>query len=255
MKQDTTMIIFYALFAMILLVVLPHAAWYFDMFEPDNIVIYGAEIGLDFLPWTTALAFEGAIAAFTHKLAQHISETSRKQRFWQRVWAYFGNIYTIALLVFLAASIIINLEHAGNFGSENVEQLEYVKIGLLGHSIVSGATLPIASILFTAVLAKMKRVESESDTVVAQLKTERTQLKKEVAALQEKLQSVGDVSTHIQWLRNGNKTKRIEAAYLLLTNGTGLNPDGKEIQGVTFAEITGTSSSLVSKTLSSISKS
>jgi len=82
-SRNWSNIVLWSIYLALLGVLLPHTAWAFSMFEPERWAWLG---------WVAAIAFEGAIAAFTWKLKQNIEQTGTFGRVWsdlRRVWYIF----------------------------------------------------------------------------------------------------------------------------------------------------------------------
>lgn len=145
--------ILWTAFIFLLLVLLPHTAWYFGHAE-DQTAVMIPFLNLSIVPglitaWGAALAFESAIAIFTHLLAKHIEKTPNYTEWQKRAWRRYGNVYTVALFVSLLVSISANYRHALTF-SQDV----YI-------AITTGAILPICSFLFARALANKTDSEPE----------------------------------------------------------------------------------------------
>ena len=178
-----TKTIFWGIFIALLLVLLPHTAWFFAQFESDEPVFLG---GLD-LAWirhltayAAAFAFEAAIAALVHKLAEHIEQAKvkpGKARLWaRRLTAHYANIYTPALLLVVSVSSVANYAHAVEFGKP-IKVFTQLGIPLEVYSLIAGAILPFCSLLFARVLSKTVDTEQETDPELDKAKEENKGLK------------------------------------------------------------------------------
>jgi len=187
-------------------VLLPHTAWAFGMFEPD---------GWQGLGWIAALAFEGAIAAFTWRLKQAIEDTKRVKG-WRRFRLCYLNVYSAGLLAAVGISSAANWAHAVQFGVPFKVFTEYQVPPNL-YAIGFGAILPFCSLLFARILADAPVTEEELNPELEQAKADNRQLKlklretEERAALAEaRFQAMGDLAII---LTAEDKRRRIVAAH------------------------------------------
>jgi hypothetical protein len=98
----------WVIYLALLAVLLPHTAWAFSRFEPQTDGWLSVRWGL-ITAWAAAFAFEAAIAALTHKLANRIQMTPRYTagRVWLRRFVYqYINAYAAGLLVALGVSAL-----------------------------------------------------------------------------------------------------------------------------------------------------
>ena len=106
MTRFWSRIVLWVVYLALLGVLLPHTAWAFGQFEP---------YGWRWLGWVAAVAFEGAIAAFTWRLAERIENTPRYRsgNVAGRKFAYrYLNIYSTGLIVAIVVSAFANWAHA-----------------------------------------------------------------------------------------------------------------------------------------------
>jgi hypothetical protein len=73
-QNSWSSIVLWVIYLALLAVLLPHTAWAFARFEPANPGWLGVPWG-QVTAWAAAFAFEAAIAALTHRLAQRIEAT------------------------------------------------------------------------------------------------------------------------------------------------------------------------------------
>jgi hypothetical protein len=163
-------------------VLLPHTAWAFSRFEPDN--KWGQATA-----WLAAFAFEAAIAVLTSKLARHIETTPRyrgedieKRKFRYR----YVNAYSFGLLVSTIVSMVANLAHAVEFGQTlAIFSSPLASPGLF--SVAFGAILPIVSLLFARVLSNVAEAEEEENEELKEAKTAIKELRKELKATEAQI--------------------------------------------------------------------
>ena len=153
MKRPTTTHVLWAVYIGLLAVLLPHTAWAFGKFEPDE---------SKGVAWAAAFAFEAAIAALTHKLTKRLEHTpnySKGHVRLRRAWHRYANTYTVGLVLTTTVSALANSAHAVEFRQELVIFTEWSVSPRL-YTIAFGAVLPLISVLFAAVLSK----ETETET-------------------------------------------------------------------------------------------
>ncbi len=170
--------ILWGIFIALLLVLLPHTAWFFAQFESQEVItIFGYEASFlnSFIPYAAAFAFEAAIAALVHRLAEHLEKAKVKpgnQPMWVRkVLARYANIYSLALLIVVSISSIANYAHAVEFG-QPIKVFVQLGIPLAVYAVVAGAVLPFCSLLFARVLSNVIDTEQESDPEMERVKAQ-----------------------------------------------------------------------------------
>lgn len=185
--------VLWAIFISLLLVLLPHTAWFFSIFEntePVNIfgVSVNTGVGVSFF---AAFAFEAAIAALVHKLAEHIREVKTpngKPPLWvRRALARYANVYSVGLLSVVSVSTIANYAHAMEFGKE-IAAFTKLGVPLEVYSVVAGGILPVCSLLFASVLSNVKDTEQEQDPELAKAKEENRRLNTQLKQANDKIQ-------------------------------------------------------------------
>lgn len=162
-KTTSQNIILWLIYIALLGVLLPHTAWAFGRFEPPGGFKLG---GASPVAWLAAIAFEAAIAALTHRLAEHIERVPNHKSLWLRVRRRYLNEYGIGLVVSVAVSALANLAHAVEYaqplvlvGSSSLMFALYVT--------AFGAILPVSSLLFAAVLSNAASGEFIEDDTTA----------------------------------------------------------------------------------------
>lgn len=161
---------------------LPHTAWAFARFEPTEPgwleIPWGA-----LTAWAAAFAFEAAIAALTHRLAEriaHIPDFSGNHQSLQRLSYQYLNAYGAGLLVAVGVSGLANFGHAVEFGqpfalfgAHNIPPLVF--------SLAFGGILPLVSLLFARILADTNISETQGNPKLVQAHVT-------IAELQQRLQ-------------------------------------------------------------------
>ena len=159
----------WAIYLALLLVLLPHTAWAFARFEPATVGWLGIRWGV-LTAWAAAFAFEAAIAALTHKLADRIANTPICQSghvFFRRLSYQYLNAYAIGLLVTVAVSGLANFGHAVEYGQDFALFGQY-GISQLLFSVAFGGILPLVSLLFARILADTNNSEAQMNPKLVQ---------------------------------------------------------------------------------------
>lgn len=217
---------FNILFILILAVLLPHTAWWFEQFEPNT---------AKWVTWVAAVAFEGAVYAFTEKVAERITAASRIRSFWKRVAKQYVHPYSLGLFIVTAVSIQANRSHAIVFGSSS-PVFDVLNMSVQSGSLWAGAVLPVCSLLFAWVLSQESHTEHEVNEDVQRLETKNKELNRELKRMYKLVQTGNEWMT----LGSDNKTQRVSTLHKL-------RPDLNKAELAKFANV---SKSLVSTTLS-----
>lgn len=168
-KYITANTLLWIVYIALLAVLLPHTAWAFGKFEPQE--------GLGpLVAWAAAFSFEAAIAVLTHKLAKHIESTPKRLRGVAQFAYRYINAYALGLIVALGVSVLANLAHAVQFGSEISIFAEW-GIPTWVYALAFGAVLPLTSLLFARVLSNVVDSEDVTDPEVDRLNTEIKELR------------------------------------------------------------------------------
>lgn len=188
-------------------VLLPHTAWTFSQFEPQGQALVG---------WIAALAFEGAIAAFTWRLKQHIEASPRHKATWKRFHVRYLNTYSAGLTVAIAISAAANFAHAVEFARPFILFTQY-RISPALYSVGFGAILPLCSLLFARVLADVRSTEAEEDTALTEEKTKRREAERArrqaEADLQQLSARLAEAEGMVRWMFAEEKRQRIAAIH------------------------------------------
>jgi len=169
----------WAIYLALLAVLLPHTAWAFGQFEPA---------GWAWLGWVAAIAFEGAIAAFTWRLKETIEQTPRHRSPWLRFRRRYLNVYSLGLAVAIAISAAANWAHSVEFGRPFAVFGRYA-VPPLAYSVAFGAILPLCSLLFARILADVGETEHEADEALVAAKRTIGELRSALQATEQRLRS------------------------------------------------------------------
>lgn len=208
--NNRTHTILWGAFLFLLVVLLPHTAWYFGQAEdPVVYMVLGVALALGKVTsWAAAAAFESAVAIFTHLLAKHIEQVRVRGTWWEKMWKQYGNVYTVALGAALLVSISANYQHAYAF-SQDV----YV-------AVTTGGILPVCSFLFARALANRTDDEHEPDEAdreanikLKEANKRNRELSEDVRRLNEELNKMGDYRTVFD--TNADASERIRRAVVL----------------------------------------
>jgi hypothetical protein len=188
-------------------VLLPHTAWTFSQFEPTS---------WSWVGWIAATAFEGAIAAFTWRLKQHIEGSPRSRSPWRRFQTRYLNVYSASLITCIAISAAANFAHAVQFGQPFAVFADYNVPPAL-YSVAFGGILPLCSLLFARVLADVRPDQTEEDTAIAEERQRRREAEARTRQAEADLQQLSarlqEAEDTIRWLFATEKRQRITAAY------------------------------------------
>lgn len=205
----TTNHVLWAVYLSLLAVLLPHTAWAFSRFEPSD--------AWPITSWLAAIAFEAAIAVFTHKLARHIERGKKGANWWAKFQYRYLNAYSFSLILSLGISSMANLAHAVEFG-ESVKIFVMWGVPFGFYAVVFGAVLPLLSYFFASVLSNEVETETSEDPAVVQLRLDNADLKKQLrdskqgeARAQAALDAVGDAFVR-SFVSPDKKTRILAAA-------------------------------------------
>lgn len=207
MRRINANTILWLIYLSLLAVLLPHTAWAFSGFEPDNRL--GA-VGA----WAAALTFEAGIAAYTHKLAQRIGRTPRytagRVR-WRTFTFRYLNAYAAVLLLLTGVSVLANVAHAIEFGGELAIFTEW-GVPFAVYAVAFGGILPIASLLFARVLSNVAESEGEQNEELVAAKATIRKLRRDLRAAEERAAAAEEQFGVAGGLFAEQKRQRIEAA-------------------------------------------
>lgn len=227
----------WAVYLALLGVLLPHTAWAFGRFEP---------VGSAGLGWVAALAFEGAIAAFTWRLKERIEGTPRYTagNVAMRKFRYrYVNIYSAGLLVAIGVSSLANWAHSVEFGGSLVIFTKYAIPPLL-YTLSFGAILPMCSLLFARILADVAESEAAPDGALMELKQANSALRRQLAESERQLVRAEDAARLLLDLTAEDKARRILAAH----------QQWPDLSQSILAQLVGASPSYVSQVLAGTSE-
>jgi uncharacterized membrane protein (DUF485 family) len=173
----------WGIYILLLMVLLPHTAWMFARAESTEPGEFGISWGL-ITAWSAATVFELVIAAMTHKLSKHISNTPRFASGWKRFKARYLNAYGAGLSLAWIVSTYANLAHAVEFG-QPIKIFAAWGLPVWSYSVAFGAILPTASLLFAWVLSSV----IEQDGTEHQLNPELDRANMTIRELRERLRS------------------------------------------------------------------
>lgn len=180
----------------------PHVAWAFGQFEP----VKWAALG-----WVAAVAFEGAIAAFTWRLKERIEQTPKYKSGRKRFTARYLNIYSAGLLVAIAVSSLANWAHSVEYGRVFAVFGTYSVDPLL-YAVAFGAILPLCSLLFARILADVQDSEQAEDEAVTEAKATARELRRQLKETEEALALAEGAAKFMLRLQAGEKRDRVLAA-------------------------------------------
>lgn len=225
-------VLLWTVYLALLGVLLPHTAWAFSQFEP---------IKMAWLGLVAAIAFEGAIAAFTWRLKQRIEQTPGFRSgkvFWRKLRFRYLNIYSLALLFAIAVSSLANWAHSVEYEQAFTVFAKY-QIPPLLYTIAFGAILPVCSLLFAHTLADVQDSEQEVDADLIEAKAEVKRLRHELTTAKQELQQAEGAARLLFELTAEDKARRIVAAH----------QQWPDLPQVVLAQISGASPSYVSQVL------
>lgn len=183
-------------------VTVPHVAWAFGQFEP---------VKWAWLGWVGAIAFEGAIAAFTWRLKERIEQTPRYRSGRKRFRHRYLNIYSLGLLVAIGVSSLANWAHSVEYGRAFAIFGTYAVDPLL-YTVAFGAILPACSLLFARILADVRETEHEEDEAVAEAKATARELRRRLKETEERLALAEGAAKFMLSLQAEEARERILAA-------------------------------------------
>mgnify|MGYP006372612555 FL=1 len=146
-QTSKTTYILWAVYISLLGVLLPHTAWAFKNWEPED--------SNGFISYVAAFAFEAAIAVLTHKLSKRIEQTPKSRKKWHEKFSYrYINGIAFGLVIATIVSALANLAHAVGFGKEIKIFTDWgIPMGV--YSVVFGGILPLVSLTFANVLSNV----------------------------------------------------------------------------------------------------
>ena len=233
-SRNWSTILLWTVYLALLGVLLPHTAWAFGQFEP-----VGASSKA--LGWVAALAFEGAIAAFTFRLKGRIEKTPRYKSGWvtgRKLKHRYLNVYSLGLLVAIAVSSLANWAHAVEFGVDFGIFTRY-SIPPLLYTVAFGAILPACSLLFARILADVSESEAVPNQELQEVKRDNRELRRQLTATKQRLTEAEGAARVLLQLTAEDKAQRILAAHA----------QWPDLPQVTLAQLVKASPSYVSQVL------
>jgi hypothetical protein len=202
----TTYNLLWLVYILFLAVLMPHTAWAFAQFQSDKTMTNP-------MPWMLAFSVEAVIAAFTHKLAEHLT-AKRKLKGVRANLAKWVNGYSVGLVMVLTISSISNLAYTVQFAGDLAVFTEWgISVGV--YEFAFGAMLPFVSLVFALVLSQMAESEAETDPALTEannaLREVRLQLRESERArkiAEDRLNTVLDIA---KMFAGDNKKERIVA--------------------------------------------
>lgn len=178
MKLNPNLIL-WIIFLALLAVLLPHTAWWFSQFQdPKTITLFNISVRPGLLTaWFAALVFEGTIAAYTHKLAQHIESLPNYKDARKKFTERYLNAYGLILLIAWLVSTIANYAYALEF-AEPVKLFTDTGLPVELGAGISGGILPLCSLLFARALSNVRETEPEQTQAEQELLAKNKDLNK-----------------------------------------------------------------------------
>lgn len=204
--------VLWLIYGALLAVLLPHTAWAFGRFEVTGAGWMGIRWGM-LVAWFAAAAFELAIAALTHKLSEHITNTSSRRK---HAWRYrYVNAFSAGLIFCMVISGVANWSHAVEFGQAFTAYSIWPGFGIL-FPIGFGAVLPLISLLFARILANVNEIEQEENEALMRVRVELTETKRVLKSAEQRAliaeQRFGAAGDLLVKLLDGSKQEKIMAA-------------------------------------------
>ena len=169
----------YGVYLALLATLLPHTAWAFSRFEPDN--WFGQIVSV-----LAAVSFEAAIFALTTRLAKRMEDKPKKLTGWALRRYHYLNAYSIGLAVSIGVSVLANLAHSVEFGQDLVIFAQF-GIPFWVYALAFGGVLPLVSALFAKVLSAEipeKETEEAPNPALEEAKATIAQLRKNIKEIE-----------------------------------------------------------------------
>lgn len=175
----TSTFILWIIFLALLAVLLPHTAWWFSQFQdPRAVDVFGVSLYPGKITaWFAATVFEGTIAAYTHKLAQHIEALPNYKDTRKKITERYLNAYGTILLIAWLVSTIANYAYALEFATP-VKLFTDTGLPVQIGAAISGGILPLCSLLFARALSNVQEAEPEPSQAEHELLTKNKDLNK-----------------------------------------------------------------------------
>ena len=223
-NRSFTTLVLWVVYAGVLGVLLPHTAWAFRLFEPEDspIILYGLTWA-DLISFFAAFAFEAAIAVLTHKLAKHIETTPKGKSKWNKLQYRYANPISFGLLIATMLSALANLAHAVEFGRA-MEIFTRWGIPSALYAVAFGGILPAVSLIFARVLSNVVEDEEGPNPLVEAANSKLTEVRSQLRETEKNLREAesrartaeerfGAVSDLVKHLFGEDKRQRILFAH------------------------------------------
>lgn len=238
-SRNWSTVLLWAVYLALLGVLLPHTAWAFSRFEPAG----PSSLALG---WVAAIAFEGAIAAFTWRLKERIEHTPRYSAgsvAWRKFRHRYLNIYSLGLVVAIGVSSLANWAHSVEYAADFGIFSRYSVPPLL-YTVAFGAILPACSLLFARILADVTDSEGQADSATVELRSELREVKHQLRESERQLVRAEDAARLLLDLTAEDKARRILAAH----------EQWPDLSQAILAQLVGASASYVSQVLANHSE-
>lgn len=192
----------WVIFVALLMVLLPHTAWWFVQFQdPRVVVVFGAAVQPGVvMAWFAAAVFEGTIAAYTHKLSRHIEQTPNFKDAYKRFVARYVNSYGGILAIAWFVSTVANYAYALEYARPTrlfIETGLPVEIG----AAISGGILPLCSALFARTLSNVRDGEQEVDESEQEARNALREANRKIKGLNTELEEVNGLLSQVNVYR------------------------------------------------------
>ncbi|MEN6507024.1 MAG: hypothetical protein ABFD92_21015 [Planctomycetaceae bacterium] len=181
-KAKWSTVALWGVYVALLLVLLPHTAWAFSLFEPKT--TFGQVVG-----WFAAVSFEFAILVLTHKLARHLETVPNRGDAKRKFQRRYLNAYAAGLAVAISVSAFANVAHAVEFGGKMAIFAGW-PWGFVVYVAAFGGILPLTSLLFARVLSNVADTEQETDPEVLDLRAKLKEAKETLTEAGRKVQEI-----------------------------------------------------------------
>jgi len=213
-------------FVFLLLAMLKHTAWTFDIFENSTINFW--QVSME--AWLLAAAFESSIYIFSEKLSKRIEQKKSVRGNFKGLKRFihkYVNSFTLALFLFMVVSALANTAHAAEFSSPLRIYQTFEFLNEHVYLIAFGSMLPVASFLYANTMANEVIDEEDLDEEFLELRKENKQLKiqsKAFAELQPFLDGKSKNEDKILALNNFFTAQGLEIPQTVIANWVQVSP-------------------------------